>query len=177
MLSTQEIFSSPSCLTFSMFQMVVERLFVPELSKVDDSEKKLCAVAVTHLLCDPESLTNGVYFNHLWVPLLQALLRLFESSQQLQTMSATERSQLAQDQAEEDLIVGLDDTPGDYRCAQSHCSENVIQSRGEFFRTVRIHSDPRQEDLIEFSTYSSSDEFFHFDSHRLHAFLLTSGIC
>jgi hypothetical protein len=95
-----------------MFQMVIERLFIPELSKIDDNDKKLCAIAVTHLLCDPESMIRGIYFNQLWLILLQALLRLFESSHSLQTISASERKKQAQEQAEEDLIVGLDDTPG-----------------------------------------------------------------
>ena len=95
-----------------MFQMVIERLFVPELSKINDQDKKLSAVALTHLLCDPPSMISGNYFNQLWLVLLQALLRLFESSNELQIASATERKRQAQEQAEEDLIVGLDDTPG-----------------------------------------------------------------
>ena len=95
-----------------MFQMVVERLYVPDLSKVDENEKKLCAVAVTHLLCDADSMTSGVYFERLWFILCQALLRLFQSSQQLQILSVAERKQHEQEQAEEELIVGLDETPG-----------------------------------------------------------------
>jgi hypothetical protein len=95
-----------------MFQMVVERVFIPELSKIDDNEKKLCAVAVTHLLCDPESMTTGTYFNNSWLILLQALLRLFESSNELQIMSIAERKKQAQEEEEEELLVGLDDTPG-----------------------------------------------------------------
>ena len=95
-----------------MFQMVVERLYMSELSKVDESEKKLCAIAVTHLLCDPEPMITGVYFSQLWLPLFQTLLRLFQSSQQLQIMSAAERKQQEKDLAEEELIVGLDETPG-----------------------------------------------------------------
>jgi hypothetical protein len=95
-----------------MFQMVIERLFLPELSKVDDNDKKLCAIAVTHLLCDAEVMITGIYFNQLWLRLLQALLKLFESSNELHIMSVSERKQQAQEQAEEDLIIGLDDTPG-----------------------------------------------------------------
>ena len=97
-----------------MFQMVVERLFLPELSKIDDNEKKISAVAITHLLCDSESMISGVYFNQLWLILLQALLRLFQSSDELQTLSVSERKKQAEEQAEEDLIVGLDDTPGKF---------------------------------------------------------------
>jgi len=95
-----------------MFQMVIERLFLPELSKVDENDKKVCAIGVTHLLSDPSPMINGIYFGHLWLPLLQALLQLFESSNELQTMSAAERKKQASEEAEEELLVGLDDTPG-----------------------------------------------------------------
>ena len=95
-----------------MFRMVVERLFLPELAKIDESDKKLCAIAVTHLLCDPQPMTSGVYHASLWLPLLQALLQLFESSHELQTMSAAEKKKQAQEEAEEELLVGFDDTPG-----------------------------------------------------------------
>lgn len=95
-----------------MFQMVVERLFLPELSKIDENDKKLCAIGVTHLLCDPIPMIAGVYFQHLWLPLLQSLLQLFESSNELQTMSAAEKKKQALEEAEEELLVGLDDTPG-----------------------------------------------------------------
>ena len=93
--------------------MVIERLFLPELSKIEENEKKLCAIGVTHLLCDPIAMTSGIYFNHLWLPLLQSLLQLFESSNELQTMSTAEKKKQAQDEAEEELLVGLDDTPGE----------------------------------------------------------------
>ena len=95
-----------------MFQMVIERLFLPELSKIDENDKKLCAIGVTHLLCDPLPMINGTYTSQLWLPLLQSLLQLFESSNELQTMSAAEKKKQAQEEAEEELFVGLDDTPG-----------------------------------------------------------------
>ncbi|CAF0997607.1 unnamed protein product [Adineta ricciae] len=114
----QELINQIDSIQMNMFQMVVERLFIPELSKVNEEEKKVCAVAVIHLLCDPQSMTSGNYCNSLWINLLQALLRLFESSNQLQTMSAAERKKEAQEQAEEELLVGLDDTP-DYTPAFS----------------------------------------------------------
>jgi hypothetical protein len=101
-----------------MFQMVIERLFLPELSKIDENDKKLCAIGVTHLLCDPIAMISGIYFSHLWLPLLQSLLQLFESSHELQTMSAAEKKKQAQEDADEELLVGLDDTPGKI-CFQS----------------------------------------------------------
>ena len=94
---------------FSMFQMVVERLFVPDLSKVDEQEKKVCAVAVTHLLCDAEAMVRGVYLTSCWLNLFQALLGLFQSSEQLQITSLAERKQ---QEAEDELAVGLEETPG-----------------------------------------------------------------
>ena len=95
-----------------MFQMVIESLFLRELPKVDEHEKKLCAIGVTHILCEPLPMTNGVYFAHLWLPLLQSLLQLFESSHELQTMTAAEKKKQASEEAEEELFVGLDETPG-----------------------------------------------------------------
>lgn len=94
--------------------MVIERLFLPELSKIDENDKKLCAIGVTHLLCDPQPMISGVYFAHLWLPLLQSLLQLFESSNELQTITHAEKKKQAQEEAEEELLVGLDDTPGIY---------------------------------------------------------------
>jgi hypothetical protein len=95
-----------------MFQMVIERLFLPELLKIDETDKKVCAIGVTHLLCDPIPMISGIYFEHLWLPLLQVLLELFESSNELQTMSAAERKKQILEEADEELLVGLDDTPG-----------------------------------------------------------------
>ncbi|CAF0901978.1 unnamed protein product [Adineta ricciae] len=114
----QELITQVDNIQANMFQMVIERLFLPELAKIDESDKKLCAVGVTHILCDPLPMITGVYFNHLWLPLLQALLQLFESSNELQTMSAAERKKQLQEEAEEELLVGLDDTP-DYTPAFS----------------------------------------------------------
>ena len=92
-----------------MFQMVIERLFIPELSKIDDENKKLCAIAMTHLLCDAEAMTIGIYFNRLWLILLQTLLQLFESTNHVELMFIVERNKQTED---EELTVGLDDTPG-----------------------------------------------------------------
>ncbi|CAF4044851.1 unnamed protein product, partial [Rotaria sp. Silwood2] len=108
----QELITQVDNIQANMFQMVIERLFLPELSKVDENDKKLCAIGVTHLLCDPIPMISGIYFAHLWLPLLQSLLQLFESSNELQTMSAAEKKKQAQEEAEEELLGGLDDTPG-----------------------------------------------------------------
>ena len=102
-----------------MFQMVIERLFLPELSKIDENEKKLCAIGVTHILCDPVPMTTGIYFTHLWLPLLQCLLQLFESSHELQTMSVHEKKKLTTEETEEELLAELDDTPGKFSLSLS----------------------------------------------------------
>ena len=90
-----------------MFQMVVERLFVPDLDKVDEDEKKVCAVTVTHRLSDIESMVCGAHFTQCWLNLFQALLRLFQSSEQLQITSVTEWKQ---QEAEDEYVGGLKET-------------------------------------------------------------------
>ena len=65
------------------------------------------------IFCGFVIMINGVYFAQLWLPLLQSLLQLFESSNELQTMSAAEKKKQIQEEADEDeLLIGLDDTPG-----------------------------------------------------------------
>ena len=150
------------CLRFSMFQMVIERLFLPELAKIEENDKKLCAVGVTHILCDPLPMITGVYFNHLWLPLLQALLQLFESSNELQTMSAAERKKQLQEEAEEELLVGLDDTPGKKYFAYS----NALVIRKE--RRIKL-------DFVTTYTYVFlSITFLYF---RLYASFFVFGFC
>ena len=117
---------------FSMFQMVVDRLYVSDLSKVDENEKKVCAVAVTHLLCDAEAMVRGVYFTQCWLNLFQALLRLFQSSEQLQITSVAERKQ---QEAEDELAVGLEETPGLTRRTSRTTVKNCF-----FLGMFRIHA-------------------------------------
>ena len=74
--------------------------------------KKLCAIALTHLLCDSEAMIIGIYFNQLWLILLQNLLQLFESTNQLELIFHTERKKQIEDETDDELTVGLDDTPG-----------------------------------------------------------------
>lgn len=140
-LGAQELINQIDQIQTNMFQMVVERLYVSELSKVEENEKKLCAIAVTHLLCDPESMISGVYFNRCWIILFQSLLRLFQSSQQLQILSAAERRQQEQENAEEELIVGLDETP-DYTPAFSRLAfakKTSIDLFGSSIPDARCH--------------------------------------
>jgi hypothetical protein len=132
-----------------MFQMVVERLFLPELSKIDDNDKKLSAIAITHLLCDPESMITGIYFNQLWLILLQALLQLFQSCNELQIMSANERKKQAQEQEEEDLIVGLDDTPGKFHFRKSFMQLDFVKIIHRHFHDWHLRIKLRRIYLVQ----------------------------
>lgn len=62
----------------SMFGMVCERLVVPETQKVTgNTEKKICAVGLTKLLCETPALLDGQYANF-WPKILETLVGLFE---------------------------------------------------------------------------------------------------
>ncbi|XP_047141486.1 exportin-2 isoform X1 [Hydra vulgaris] len=60
-----------------LFGMMVEKLFVADLQKISGNiERKICAVGVTKILTEaPAMLTE---YQDKWVPLLQALIGLFE---------------------------------------------------------------------------------------------------
>lgn len=61
----------------NMFEMVVQRLIAPELSKVTGQmERKICAVGMTSILLDSEQVISGPY-QRLWPLILQALMTLF----------------------------------------------------------------------------------------------------
>ncbi|XP_059097421.1 exportin-2-like [Tigriopus californicus] len=88
-----------------MFSMVCERLIILEIQKVSGStEKKICAVGLTKLLCDTPEMTQGSYANF-WTPILQALVGLFE---------------LPEDETipDDEHFIEIEDTPG-YQTAYS----------------------------------------------------------
>lgn len=61
-----------------MFGMVLERLIVLEVQKVNGSrERKICAFGMIKLLCGTDNMLEGKY-SSFWVPTLQALVGLFE---------------------------------------------------------------------------------------------------
>ncbi|XP_046365033.2 exportin-2-like [Haliotis rufescens] len=61
-----------------MFGMVLEKLFLQDLQKISGhTEKRICAVGVTKILCEVPSMLQGDYLP-LWPKLLQALVGLFE---------------------------------------------------------------------------------------------------
>jgi exportin-2 (importin alpha re-exporter) len=62
----------------NMFGMVCDRLIVNEVQKVSGfTEKKICAVGITQLLCETPAIISGQYSNY-WLPVLTALVKLFE---------------------------------------------------------------------------------------------------
>ena len=100
--SLQEVIDS---IQANMFGMVCDRLIVNEVQKVSGStEKKICAVGITKLLCETPCMVGGQYANY-WLPVLTALVKLFE---------------LPEDDAipDDEHFVEIDDTAG-YQSAYS----------------------------------------------------------
>ena len=88
-----------------LFQMVVERLFIPDVQKVSGPlERKICAVGMTKLLTETPAMLTEPYVN-LWAILLQALISLFE---------------LPEDDSlpDDEHFIEIEDTPG-YQTAYS----------------------------------------------------------
>ena len=88
-----------------LFQMVIERLFIPDVQKVTGSlERKICAVGMTKLLAETPAMLSEPYVN-LWGPLLHALISLFE---------------LPEDDSlpDDEHFIEIEDTPG-YQTAYS----------------------------------------------------------
>jgi exportin-2 (importin alpha re-exporter) len=67
-------------------------------------ECKIAAVGVTSLVCDSEEMMDGSY-SHMWAPLLQSLIGLFELPEDESSLP-------------DDHYVKVDDTPG-YQAAYS----------------------------------------------------------
>ena len=100
--SLQEVIDS---IQANMFGMVCDRLIVNEVQKVSgNTEKKICAVGITKLLCETPCMVGGQYANY-WLPVLTALVKLFE---------------LPEDDAipDDEHFVEIDDTAG-YQSAYS----------------------------------------------------------
>lgn len=88
-----------------MFGMVIEKLYIPEVQKVSGTvERKICGVGMIKILCEVPVMLDGDY-SHLWAPLLQALVDLFE---------------LPEDDTipDDEHFVEVEDTPG-YQTAYS----------------------------------------------------------
>uniref|UniRef100_H2YJL6 Exportin-2 n=1 Tax=Ciona savignyi TaxID=51511 RepID=H2YJL6_CIOSA len=88
-----------------MFSMVLEKLIISDTQKVSGAmERKICSVGMTKLLTSCTALLDENY-SHLWAPLLEALIGLFE---------------LPQDDsvADDEHFIEIEDTPG-YQTAYS----------------------------------------------------------
>jgi len=68
-------------------------------------KRKICAVAVTKILCEAPDTLNGPYANY-WAPLLQSLVGLFELPEDT-------------DAAEDEHFAEIDESSG-YQAAYSH---------------------------------------------------------
>ena len=82
-----------------LFQLVIEKVFITDVQKVSGpTERKICAIGITKILTETPAMLEDPYVN-LWVPLLQALISLFE---------------LPEDDSlpDDEHFIEIDDTPG-----------------------------------------------------------------
>ena len=82
-----------------LFQLVIEKVFITDVQKVSgQTERKICAIGITKILTETPAMLTEPYVN-LWVPLLQALISLFE---------------LPEDDSlpDDEHFIEIDDTPG-----------------------------------------------------------------
>ena len=82
-----------------LFQLVLEKVFITDVQKVSGpTERKICAIGITKILTETPAMLAEPYIK-LWVPLLQALISLFE---------------LPEDDSlpDDEHFIEVDDTPG-----------------------------------------------------------------
>ena len=105
-----------------MFKMVIERLYLQDVQKVSGStERKICAVGITKLLTEtPAMLVEPCVA--LWIPLLQALISLFELPED-DTVPADEH------------FIEIEETPG-YQTAFSQLLYAGSKKHDPFASTV-----------------------------------------
>uniref|UniRef100_A0A8D0HSG7 Exportin-2 n=1 Tax=Sphenodon punctatus TaxID=8508 RepID=A0A8D0HSG7_SPHPU len=124
-IALQEIFDS---IQPKMFGMVLEKIIIPEIQKVSGQvEKKICAVGITKILTECPPMMDTEY-TKLWVPLLQALIRLFE---------------LPEDDTipDEEHFIDIEDTPG-YQTAFSQLAfagKKEHDPVGQMVNNPKIH--------------------------------------
>jgi len=85
----------------NLWSMVVDRIIFTEMQKVSGAtEKKICSVGMTNLLCcTPLMNPNGKYFGNLWTQILDSAIRLL----QLPTDETD---------ADDEHFIDVEDTPG-----------------------------------------------------------------
>ncbi|EMP35747.1 Exportin-2 [Chelonia mydas] len=124
-LALQEIFDS---IQPKMFGMVLEKIIIPEIQKVSGQvEKKICAVGITKILTECPPMMDTEY-TKLWIPLLQALIGLFE---------------LPEDDTipDEEHFIDIEDTPG-YQTAFSQLAfagKKEHDPVGQMVNNPKIH--------------------------------------
>ncbi len=105
-----------------MFAMVLERLYVVDLQKVSgNTERKICAVGLTKILCECQFLLSNEQQCKLWIGLLETLVGLFELPEDTTT-------------ADDDHFIDVEDTPsyqGGYNQLQSASKRDTDPFRGE----------------------------------------------
>lgn len=88
-----------------LFAMLLEKVIIPDVQKVSGStERKICAIGITKMLTETPGMLADLYIN-LWIPLLQALISLFELPEDSST-------------PDDEHFIEVDDTPG-YQTAYS----------------------------------------------------------
>ena len=88
-----------------LFAMVLEKVIIADVQKVSGpTERKICAVGITKILTKTPDMLSEAY-SPLWVPLLQALISLFELPEDDST-------------PDDEHFIEVDDTPG-YQTAYS----------------------------------------------------------
>lgn len=104
-----------------LFGNFVEKILIPDVQKVSGpTERRICAVGMIKLLTDcPEFLKT---YNNFWVPLLQALIGLFE---------------LPEDDSipDDEHFIEIEDTPG-YQTAYSQLAFAGKKERDPFSGTI-----------------------------------------
>ncbi|XP_037928334.1 exportin-2 [Teleopsis dalmanni] len=101
----------------SMFGMVIERLFIPEMAKVNtDMDRKIVAVGVTKILTECPAMMQPPYVQN-WSRLLQSVIEIFELPPDQTTIDG-------------DHFIEVDDEPG-YQAAFSQLS--YAQPKQEVF--------------------------------------------
>ena len=88
-----------------LFGMVLEKVIIADVQKVvGQTERKICAIGITKILTETPDMLSDVYITF-WIPLLQALISLFELPEDVST-------------PDDEHFVEVEDTPG-YQTAYS----------------------------------------------------------
>lgn len=97
--SGSELMQTIDSIQPKLFAMLLEKVIIPDVQKVSGStERKICAIGITKLLTETPEMLCDNYMN-LWIPLLQALIRLFELPEDSST-------------PDDEHFIDVEDTPG-----------------------------------------------------------------